>query len=139
MIRFVKAFCLLSCVSTASAQPYPSRNVRIIIGLSPGGSMDVTARLVADRLKESLGQQVIVENRQGANGVIASELVAKSPPDGHTLMLAGAGSLAIRHKLDMKLRSDKTLRHLRINCCSANAPELTLNCGQCLLNQPTCL
>ncbi len=106
MIRFVKAFCLLSCVSTASAQPYPSRNVRIIIGLSPGGSMDVTARLVADRLKESLGQQVIVENRPGANGVIASELVAKSPPDGHTLMLAGAGSLAIRHKLDMKMPYD---------------------------------
>ena len=65
--------------------------------------MDVTARLVADRLKDALGQQIIVENRPGANGAIASELVAKSPPDGHTLMLAGAGALAIRHKLEMKL------------------------------------
>ena len=104
--------CLWSCVAAAhaqtpsSTQPYPSRNVRIIVGLSPGGSMDVTARLVADRLKDSLGQQIIVENRPGANGVIAAEWVAKSPPDGHTLMLAGAGSLAIRHKLDMKLPYD---------------------------------
>lgn len=92
--------------STSSGPSYPTRNVRIIVGLSPGGSMDVTARLVADRLKESLGQQIIVENRPGANGVIAAELVAKSPPDGHTLMLAGAGSLAIRQKLDMKLPYD---------------------------------
>ncbi len=98
--------CLWSCAAIGYAQSYPSRNVRIIVGLSPGGSMDVTARLVADRLKESLGQQIIVENRPGANGVIAAELVAKAPPDGHTLMLAGAGSLAIRHKLEMKLPYD---------------------------------
>ena len=93
----------LTGFTTAGAQSFPARNVRIIVGLSPGGSMDVTARLVADRLKESLGQQIIVENRPGANGVIASELVAKSAPDGYTLMLAGAGSLAIRQKLEMKL------------------------------------
>jgi tripartite-type tricarboxylate transporter receptor subunit TctC len=106
MVRLIVWICLWSCATAASAQIYPSRNVRIIVGLSPGGSMDVTARLVADRLKESLGQQIIVENRPGANGVIAADLVAKSPPDGHTLMLAGAGSLAIRHKLEMKLPYD---------------------------------
>jgi tripartite-type tricarboxylate transporter receptor subunit TctC len=98
--------CMWSCAAIAHAQSFPSRNVRIIVGLSPGGSMDVTARLVADRLKESLGQQILVENRPGANGVIAAELVAKAAPDGHTLMLAGAGSLAIRHKLEMKLPYD---------------------------------
>ena len=106
MIHLLASVCVLSCVATVGAQSYPSRNVRIIVGLSPGGSMDVTARLVADRLKESLGQQVIVENRPGANGVIAADLVAKSPPDGYLLMLAGAGSLSIRHKLEMKLPYD---------------------------------
>ena len=99
--------CVLIAATAAQAQPqsssYPSRNVRIIVGLSPGGSMDVTARLVADGLRDVLGQAILVENRPGANGVIASELVAKAPPDGYMLMLAGAGSLAIRHKLDMKL------------------------------------
>ena len=65
--------------------------------------MDVTARVVADKLKDALGQQIIVENRPGANSVIASELVAKALPDGHTLMVAGGGTLAIRHKLEMKL------------------------------------
>ncbi len=92
--------------TTGAAQIYPTRAVRIIVGLSPGGSMDVTARLVADRLRDVLGQQIIVENRPGANGVIASELVAKAPPDGHTLMVAGGGTLAIRHKLELKLPYD---------------------------------
>jgi len=97
---------VLVCAPVTSAQPYPSRNLRVIVGLSPGGSMDVTARLVADKLKDALGQQIIVENRPGANGVIASELVAKSPPDGHTLMVAGGGTLAIRQKLELKLPYD---------------------------------
>jgi len=92
--------------AAGAAKAFPSRNLRVIVGLSPGGSMDVTARLVADKLKDALGQQIIVENRPGANGVIASELVAKSPPDGHTLMVAGGGTLAIRQKLELKLPYD---------------------------------
>ncbi len=97
--------CLM-VTAAAHAQAYPTRAVRVVVGLSPGGSMDVTARLVSDKLKEVLGQPIIVDNRPGANGVIASELVAKSPPDGHTLMVAGGGTLAIRHKLELKLPYD---------------------------------
>ena len=102
-IRCTAFAALLSCPLWLHAQAYPSRTVRVIVGLSPGGSMDVTARLVSDKLKDVLGQQIIVDNRPGANGVIASELVAKAPPDGHTLMVAGGGTLAIRHKLELKL------------------------------------
>ena len=97
------ASVMLIAAAAAHAQSYPTRTIREIVGLSPGGSMDVTARLVSDKLKDALGQQIIVENRPGANSVIASELVAKAPPDGYTLMLAGAGSLSIRQKLELKL------------------------------------
>lgn len=97
---------MLMGAGATQGQTYPTRTVRVIVGLSPGGSMDVTARLVSEKLKDMLGQPVIVDNRPGANGVIASELVAKSPPDGHTLMVAGGGTLAIRHKLELKLPYD---------------------------------
>jgi tripartite-type tricarboxylate transporter receptor subunit TctC len=111
-MRIVSTLLMLAYAGTGIAQSsgagqgFPTRTLRFVIGLSPGGSMDVTARLVAERLKDTLGQQIVVENRPGANGVIAADLVAKAPADGHTLMLAGAGSLAIRHKLEMKLPYD---------------------------------
>lgn len=90
----------------AGAQNYPTRPVRILVGFSPGGSMDVTARLVADRLRDVFGQQVIVENRTGAGGSLAAQALAKSPPDGYMLMLAGGGTLSIRQKLELKLPYD---------------------------------
>lgn len=73
--------------SQASAQPYPSRPLRIIVSFAPGGTTDVLARAIAAKLTESLGQQAIVDNRGGAYGVIATELLAKSIPDGYTMAL----------------------------------------------------
>ena len=87
------------------AQTYPVKPVRIIIGFSAGGGGDVSGRLLAQRMSASLGQPVIVENRVGAGGAIASELVAKSPPDGHTLLFA-AGAFAALPALRAKLPFD---------------------------------
>jgi tripartite-type tricarboxylate transporter receptor subunit TctC len=79
----------------AFSQSYPVRTVRIISAFSPGGSNDVVARTIAPRLGELLGQQVIVENRPGAGGVIGTEFTAKSPPDGYTLSIATSTTHAI--------------------------------------------
>ena len=81
----------------AHAQAYPAKPVRIVVSWPPGGSNDVVARVVAQRLTESLGQQFIVENRAGATGTIGSELVAKSPPDGYTILVNSATHVANAH------------------------------------------
>src|SRR4029077_15556210 len=75
---------LLAAAPGGNAQPFPLKSVRVIVGFPPGGPSDLGARTLAQRLTASLGQQVIVENRAGAGGVIATEQVAKSPADGYT-------------------------------------------------------
>ena len=81
--------------SMAFAQGFPSKPIRILVGAPSGGAPDLAARLVAEKMSTSLGQPVVVENKTGAQHLIASELVAKSPPDGHTLLLA-----AINHAVN---------------------------------------
>jgi len=89
----------------ASAQPYPSRPIRIIVPQSPGASTDLTARLVAQGLNEAFKQSVIVDNRPGSSGIAGSELVARAAPDGYTLMVI-ASSFAINPALGRKLPYD---------------------------------
>jgi len=88
---------LLSVAAAAGplhAQAYPSRTVRLLVPTTPGGSLDTLARIVAQRLADRLGQQVIVDNRPGAGGTIAGEMTAKAAPDGHTLLLGSVAALA---------------------------------------------
>jgi len=85
---------------------YPSKPVRIIASQSPGGGIDVVARIVSTKLGEALGGTVVVENRPGANGSVAAELTAKAAPDGHTLMVGAIGNLAVNPFFYKKLGYD---------------------------------
>ena len=80
-------FILAAVSTTASAQSYPAKPIRFLVPFGPGGVGDITARVVAQKIGASLGQQIVVDNRPGAGGIVASELVAKSAPDGYTLLL----------------------------------------------------
>ena len=87
------------------AQSYPAKSIRILIGFSSGGGADVVARSLSPQLVETLGQQIVVENRPGANGIIAAELAAKAPPDGYTLLVA-PGNYAFAPAMNAKLPFD---------------------------------
>ena len=92
------ASCALSVAlvaGTAAAQSFPSKQVRIIVGLAPGGTTDLVSRILAQKLTEAWGQNVIVDNRPGASGMIGGDLVAKAAPDGYTLLITPQTSIAV--------------------------------------------
>jgi tripartite-type tricarboxylate transporter receptor subunit TctC len=87
----------------APAADFPTKPIRLVVGFAPGGSTDITARIVGERLAAALGQQVIVDNRSGAGGNIGADIVAKSNPDGYTVLMATTGVMAFNHYLYAKL------------------------------------
>ncbi len=98
---------LLAFVSTdAAAQQYPSKPIRFIIGFTPGGTTDILARVVGQKMTEALGVQVIIDNRPGAAGNIGAELAARSVPDGYTVFMGHIGTLAVNPWLYAKLPYD---------------------------------
>jgi len=97
VVALVVAVAGLAESSVVLAQAYPAKPVRIVVTWPPGGSNDVVARVMAQRLTETLGQAFVVENRAGATGTIGSDIVAKSPPDGYTIMVQSATHLANAH------------------------------------------
>src|SRR5262249_32717998 len=93
----VAGMILLPGAPAADAQAYPVKPVRILCSWPPGGSSGVVARVLAQRLTETLGQTFVVENRAGATGTIGSDIVAKSPPDGYTVLVNSATHVANPH------------------------------------------
>ena len=96
--------CALAA-SIASAQPYPSRPVRLVVPAAPGGAIDVVGRIVGQKLSEVLGQNVVIDNRAGANNIIGTELVARAAPNGYTLLIT-AGAHTINPAVYKKLPYD---------------------------------
>jgi tripartite-type tricarboxylate transporter receptor subunit TctC len=95
-----------AALPSAHAQSWPSRGIRIIVPFAPGGSTDVFARLIGERLATALGQPVVVDNRAGAGGNIGADAVAKAPPDGYTLLMATTGVMAINNAMYKNLSYD---------------------------------
>ncbi|HEV7390306.1 MAG TPA: tripartite tricarboxylate transporter substrate-binding protein, partial [Burkholderiales bacterium] len=108
-MQFCKPILLLAafaCSGAVWAQAYPTKSVRVIVPQAPGGGNDTIARLVAQRLSQTLKQQVVVDNRAGAGGMIAAETVAKAPPDGYTLLLGNVATLTIIPNVQKKVPYD---------------------------------
>lgn len=102
------ALTLLVCLPqiAAAAETYPTRPIRLLIGFTPGGAADVSARVITRKMSESLGVNMVVENRAGAGGNIAAEIVAKGNPDGYTLYWSSVGPLTVSPALGIKLPYD---------------------------------
>lgn len=106
-VRFACAAALLTTFAApAFPQAYPTRSITMIVPFAPGGPADVLARLIGQKMSEDLGQQVIIDNRPGANTIIGAQVVAKAKPDGYTLLLAIDGTLVMNQFLYSKLSYD---------------------------------
>src|ERR1700749_1706960 len=94
-------------IGTARApQTWPTKPIRLVVGYSPGGGNDLIARIVAAKLQDKLGQTIVVDNKPGAQSIVAAELVAKAPRDGYTLLVAPSGPMTINPAVYTKLPYD---------------------------------
>jgi tripartite-type tricarboxylate transporter receptor subunit TctC len=130
-ILAVGALCGLS--ADTLAQNYPLKPVRIMVGVAPGGGVDTTARMVGQALGELWGTQVIVENRPGAVGMVATEFTAKAPPDGYTLILC---NIATHCDHPGTLRHEGPLRSLSAICISVDDWRRSPICSWCIRRFP---
>jgi len=110
MKRWIGALALAGIAQGAAAQGFPSKPITMVVGFEPGGGTDTVARILAKSVSDNIGQQVVVENRAGAGGDIAVDYVAKSAPDGYTIVLANVGALAVNpHMLKVQYDPMKDL------------------------------
>jgi len=123
MKQLLAAICCTLFPLIAGAQNYPNKTITLVVGYPPGGSNDVVARIIAPKLGELLGQQVVVENRSGANATIATHYVAKATPDGYTLLLGSLSPLVISLATFPKIPYDTAKDFAPINNV-ALTPEL---------------
>ena len=104
--RLLTASALALATTAAFAQSYPSKSVRLISPFAPGGGADITCRALAQKLSAAFGQQVVVDNRGGAGGLVGVEIAAKSPPDGYTIVLGTIGNIAVAPSMYSKMPYD---------------------------------
>src|SRR5687767_8178841 len=109
------------------AQTYPAKPIRMVIGFAPGGPADIVARVVAPKMTENLGQQVVIENRGGAGGTIGAEAVAKSPPDGYTLGLGSSGNLIMAPHLYSKIGYSVARDLVPVSCLAQTSYVIAIN------------
>ncbi len=126
LIALAAIFALIAAITDASAQWSPNRPVRLIVPFPPGGAVDVIGRIVASRLPERLGQQLVVDNRGGANAIIGTDLAAKAVPDGHTLLIVPAGH-AITPSVMRKLPYDTLKDFAAVGLIGNGAYVLVVN------------
>jgi tripartite-type tricarboxylate transporter receptor subunit TctC len=104
--RTIAAGLLIATAGLATAQDFPSKAIRLVVGFPPGGSNDIVARALGPRITAAFNQQVIIDNRPGANGIIAAEYVAKSPADGYTVILTGVSTFVLNPLVYAKVPYD---------------------------------
>lgn len=121
------AVIVASPATATAATPYPNKPVRIIVPYTPGGASDVLARVLAAKLQQSLGQPVIVENKVGASGAIGTEYVARSEPDGYTLVISDLGTLTIGPSIYGNLRFDVSRDLAPVSILTSSPYLLTVN------------
>src|ERR1700691_4280633 len=128
---FTLALALVLCFAAGFARAqnagFPDRPIKMIVGFAAGGSTDVAARIVAQKMSEILSQSVLVENRTGASGLIAAEDVVNSPPDGYTLMMASQTVLAVAPRLYRKATVDPIKDFAPVAYCGASPLVLVVN------------
>jgi tripartite-type tricarboxylate transporter receptor subunit TctC len=121
------AFTLIGAMQAAQAQNFPTRPVTLVLGFAPGGPSDVMARVFSRKLEQVLGQPVVIENRTGAGGNIAGEMVARAAPDGYTILLANSGILAANAQLYKRTGFDAEKDFAPITRVGAQANVLVIN------------
>lgn len=104
--KVLLTIALCAAAAAAPAQSYPSKPVRIVVGFPPGGGNDIVARLVGAKIQEAWGQPVVIDNKPGANSIIAAEFVARSAPDGYTLLVNATGGMSVNPVLYARLPYD---------------------------------
>ena len=128
LVAFAAAVIAALCaMPSAHAQTYPSRPVTLVLGFAPGGPSDVMARVFSKKLEQVLGQPVVIENRTGAGGNIAGEMVARAAPDGYTILLANSGILAANAILYKRTGFDAETDFAPITRVGAQANVLVIN------------
>ena len=128
-VRVLKTLGVFGCIvaAPAFAQTWPSKPIRLVVPLAPGGPSDLLARTMAQQLTPALGQPIVVDNRTGAGGTIGIDIVAKSPPDGYTLLLVASATLTITANLYSKLPYDARRDVTPVSILAGGAYMLTVH------------